>query len=223
MRFRGFSLLGALLLSGLLTTTAFAAAPPGKVTIESDGCSFRVLIDLEQAYDVVGWKVKEYNAANWNEGLTLFKGSGPSDPNGDMVVGPFTAPEGHYNVAVDNEYPPDGSSIVVDFTLSCPAAGAPAPTPGGNEQPAPTPGGNEQPAAGTPPPKGTELGASGTGGVRAVTPPPTNTVAARTDAGNGDRLVVLALIGLLAGSVLVMTIARPARVGARSADPRRSR
>src|SRR3954462_11531965 len=83
MRFRGFPLLGALLLSGLLTTTAFAAAPPGKVTIESNGCSFRVLIDLEQAYDLVGWKVKEYNADNWNEGLTLFKGSGPTDPNGD--------------------------------------------------------------------------------------------------------------------------------------------
>jgi hypothetical protein len=213
MRFRGFSLFGALLLSGLLTTTAFAVAPPGKVTIESDGCSFRVLIDLEQAYDLVGWKVKEYNAANWNEGLTLFKGSGPTDPNGDMVVGPFTAPEGHYNVAVDDEYPPDGSSIVADFTLSCPAAVAPTSTPGGNELP----------AAATPQPGGKELGASGTGGVLGLTPPPTSTVAARADAGNGDRLAILAMIGLLAGSVLVMTIARPARVGARSANPRRRR
>jgi len=213
MPLRGISLLGALLLSGVLTTTAFAAAPPGKVTIESNGCTFRVLIDLEQAYDLVGWKVKEYNAANWNEGLTLFKGSGPTDPNGDMVVGPFTAPEGHYNVAVDDEYPPDGSSIVVDFTLSCPAAVAPTPTPGGNEQP----------AAGTTPPGGTGLGAEGTGGVAGLTPPPTSTVAARTDAGKGDRLVILALVGLLAGSTVVMTIARPARVRARSADPRRRR
>jgi hypothetical protein len=207
------------LLSGLLTTTAFAVAPPGKVTIDANGCTFRVLIDLEQAYDLVGWKVKEFNAENWNLGLTLFKGSGPTDANGDMVVGPFTAPEGHYNVAVDDEYPPDGSSIVVDFTLSCPAAVAPAPTP----TPTPPPGGNELPAQATPPPGGAELGASGTGGVKAVTPPPTNTLAARTDAANGDRLVVLALVGLLAGSVLVLTLAQPARVRARSANPRRRR
>ena len=216
MSLRAFSLLGGLLLSGLLTTTAFAAAPAGKVTIDANGCTFRVMIDLEQAHDLVGWKVKVYDAANWNEGLTLFKGSGPTDANGDMVVGPFTAPEGHYNVAVDDEYPPDGSSIVVDFTLSCPAA-APQPTP------TPTPAGNEQGAQGTPPPGGAELGASGTGGVKGLTPPPTNTVAARTDPGNGDRLVVLALVGLLAGSVLVLTIAQPARVRARSTDPRRRR
>lgn len=217
MRLRAFSLLGALLLSGLLTSTAFAVAPPGKVTIDANGCTFRVLIDLEQAYPVVGWKVKQYDAVNWNEGLTLFKGSGPSDANGDMIVGPFTAPEGHYNVAVDNEYPPDGSSIVVDFTLSCPAAVAPTPTPTA------TPGGNEQPAQGTPPPSGTELGASGTGGVAGLTPPPTNTVAARSDPGRGDRLVVLALVALLAGSVLVMTLARPARIRVRAANPRRRR
>src|SRR5947207_9247911 len=171
MRLRAFSLLGGLLLSGLLTTTAFAAAPAGKVTIDANGCTFRVMIDLEQAYDLVGWKVKVYDAANWNEGLTLFKGSGPTDANGDMVVGPFTAPEGHYNVAVDDEYPPDGSSIVVDFALSCPAA-APQPTP--------TPAGNEQGAQGTPPPGGAELGARGTGGAQGLTPPPTNTVGART-------------------------------------------
>lgn len=213
MRFRGFSLLGAILLSGLLTTTAFGAAPPGKVTIESNGCTFSVLINLDKAYDLVGWKVKEYNAANWNEGLTLFKGSGPTDPNGDMVVGPFTAPEGHYNVAVDDEYPPDGSSIVVDFTLSCPAAVAPTPTPTGNELP----------AEGTPPPGGTELGAGGTGGVLGLTPPPTDTVVARTGAGNTEQLVTLGLIALLASSVLVMTVARPAHIRTRSADPRRRR
>jgi hypothetical protein len=217
MKLRALPILGGLLLSGLLTTTAFAVAPPGTVTIQSNGCTFSVLINLDKAYDLVGWKVKVYDAANWNEGLTLFKGSGPTDANGDMVVGPFTAPEGHYNVAVDDEYPPDGSSIVVDFTLSCPAAAAPTPTP------TPTPAGNELGAEGTPPPGGTELGASGTGGVLGLTPPPTTTVAARTDAGNGDRLMILALVGLLAGSVLVMTIAHPARVRARSADPRRRR
>jgi hypothetical protein len=89
--------------------------------------------------------------------------------------------------------------------------------------PTSTPGGNELPAAATPQPGGKELGASGTGGVLGLTPPPTSTVAARADAGNGDRLAILAMIGLLAGSVLVMTIARPARVGARSANPRRRR
>ena len=102
MKPRVMALLGALLLTGLVALPVLAAAPPGKVTIQSDGCTFTVHIDLDHAYDLIGWKVKEYNAANWNEGLTLFKGSGPTDGSGDMTVGPFTAPEGHYNVAVDD-------------------------------------------------------------------------------------------------------------------------
>ena len=190
MKPRVMSLLGALLLTGLVALPVLAAAPPGKVTIQSDGCTFTVHIDLDHAYDLIGWKVKEYNAANWNEGLTLFKGSGPTDGNGDVTVGPFTAPEGHYNVAVDDEYPPDGSSIVVDFFLSCPA-GSEAPI--GSEAPT----GSELPTEGSAPPSGGELGITGT--PRPVTPPPTDASAkgATADAGGWQ----VALLVILAVSV----------------------
>jgi hypothetical protein len=194
MKPRVMSLLGALLLTGLVALPVLAAAPPGKVTIQSDGCTFTVHIDLDHAYDLIGWKVKEYDAANWNEGLTLFKGSGPTDGSGDLTVGPFTAPEGRYNVAVDDEYPPDGSSIVVDFFLSCPT-GSEAPigseAPVGSEQPI----GSELPIEGSAPPSGGELGITGT--PRPVTPPPTDAGAqgGKADAGGWQvaLMVILAL------------------------------
>jgi hypothetical protein len=209
------ALLGALLLTGLVALPVLAAAPPGKVTIESDGCTFTVHIDLDQAYDLVGWKVKEYNAANWNEGLTLFKGSGPTDANGDMTVGPFTAPEGHYNVAVDDEYPPDGSSIVVDFFLSCPA-GSEAPI--GSEAPT----GSELPAEGSAPPSGEELGITGTPRPGNITPPPTDTNArgASADAG-GWQVTLLVIMALSTAAFGLM----PERImaAARSTVRRRPR
>ena len=64
MKPRVMALLGALLLTGLVALPVLAAAPPGKVTVQSDGCTFTVEINLDHAYDVVGWKIKEYNAAN---------------------------------------------------------------------------------------------------------------------------------------------------------------
>ena len=195
MKPRVMALLGALLLTGLVTLPVLAAAPPGKVTVESDGCTFTVHIDLDHAYDLVGWKVKEFNAANWNEGLTLFKGSGPTDGNGDMTVGPFTAPEGHYNVAVDDEYPPDGSSIVVDFFLTCPAA------PIGSE----TPTGSELPAEGSAPPSGGELGITGTPRPGKITPPPTDTNAqGATGNAGGWQVTLLVILALSAAAFGLM-------------------
>lgn len=230
MKLRALALSCALVLAVFASTTAFAAAPPGAVTIQADGCTFTVLIDLDQQYDIVGWKVKEYNAANWNEGLTLFKGSGPTDATGAMQVGPFTAPEGHYNVAVDNEYPPDGSSIVVDFTLSCPPAppiGAPAPaTPTLTPTPTPTPASSSSPAdvvlpvVGSAPPSSGVEGVTGTpppiDNVEGVTPPPTDTSATiRTGSVDGWRLIVLALAALIAVTVTLDATARTSAARAR--------
>ena len=195
MKARALALIGALLAIALSASAALAVAPPGKVTVETAGCTFTVLIDLEQHYDVVGWKVKEFNAANWNDGLTLFKGSGPTDQNGDMTVGPFTAPEGHYNVAVDDEYPPDGSSIVVDFFLTCPAA------PIGSE----TPTGSELPAEGSAPPSGGELGITGTPRPGKITPPPTDTNAqGATGNAGGWQVTLLVILALSAAAFGLM-------------------
>ena len=201
MRARGLAILGAMLLVGSAATTAFAAAPPGTVTVESTGCSFTVLVNLDQAYDLIGWKIKQYDAVNWNDGTTLFKGSGPTDGNGDLTLGPFTAPEGHYNAIVDNEYPPDGSSIVTDFWLSCPASAPASSAPGGSEAPiessappsvAPStaPTGSELPAEGSAPPSGEVEGISGTG----VTPPPTDAGPSASDPGAPSSFAVVALV-----------------------------
>ena len=223
MKLRGLALLCALFMAVFASTTAFAAAPPGTVTVKADGCTFTVLIDLEQQYDIVGWKVKQYNAANWNEGLTLFKGSGPTDATGGMQVGPFTAPEGHYNVAVDNEYPPDGSSIVVDFWLSCPT-GAPVPSSAPAASSAPvassSPTGVEQPVGGSPSPNGGVEGVTGTpppvDNVEGVTPPPTDTSrTVRSGSDDGWRLIVMALAALIALAVTVDVTARRSAARAR--------
>jgi hypothetical protein len=231
MKLRALAFLCALVMAVFASTTALAVAPPGTVTVTANGCTFTVLIDLEQAYDIVGWKVKQYNAANWNEGLTLFKGSSPTDPTGGMTVGPFTAPEGHYNVAVDNEYPPDGSSIVVDFWLTCPT-GAPAPSSAPVESSAPaessapvessapaessgpaessapaassSPAGVEQPVAGSPSPNGAVEGVTGTpvNNVSDVTPPPTDSIrTVRSGSNDGWRFIVLGLAALIAAAV----------------------
>ena len=94
MKPRVLALLGALFLTALVALPVLAVAPPGKVTIESNGCTFTVHIDLDKAYDLVGWKVKEYNAVNWNEGKTLYKGSGPTDADGDMTLTRLDRPRG---------------------------------------------------------------------------------------------------------------------------------
>lgn len=216
MRRRLAALLGAGLLSLAIGQTAIAAVPAGTVTIQSEGCTFSVTIDLEMSYDLIGWKVKEYNAANWNEGLTLFKGSGPTDATGGLVVGPFTAPEGHYNVAVDDEYPPDGSSIVQDFVLSCPApALEPAPPSGGGEQPVeltpPTETGTELPIEGTPP--------NGAVGGVSMTPPPTDT--GMTAGTTSDAGLLPALLGIFGVVMAVALVASPRWATSRATAKRR--
>ena len=229
MKRRASALLGALFLTVWAALPVLAAAPPGKVSIEATGCTFSVQINLDHAYDLIGWKVKQYDAVNWNNGLTLFKGSGPTDGSGDLTVGPFTAPEGHYNAIVDNEYPPDGSSIVVDFWLSCPVASAPAsssPTPASSESPASSeapsdsppvdgsiapstePSGSELPAQGSGQPSGQVEGATGTPGGH-VTPPPTDTTSGTPTPGDSGLPIVLGTI--LVASALVLAPSRRVR------------
>lgn len=209
MAHRPLALIGAFVLAAWVALPALAAAPPGKVTIETDGCSFVVHINLDHAYDLVGWKVKEYNAANWNDGLTLFKGSGPTDGNGDITVGPFTAPGGHYNAIVDDEYPPDGSSIVVDFFLSCPASSdmpsdSELPTDGSAAPSDSIPSaatGSELPAEGSAPPSGEVEGIAST--PRAVTPPPTDTLdGGQPSGGAGQIAMALGVAALVVGILL---------------------
>jgi len=207
--------LGALLLALSAATGAFASAPPGSVTVESSGCDFTVHIALDQAWPVVTWKVKVYDAANWKDGETLIKGQALDDADGKIDAGPYTLPAGHYNVAVDNEASVDGSAIVTDFTLNC---AAPTPTPTTRTRsrstrstprwptPTPTPTGEELGETGTPTPAptGEELGETGTGGGVGfvegggnVTPPPTDTpVASSSGADSGLPLVGLSILGI---------------------------
>ena len=237
MKPRVLALLGAFFLTAWIALPVLAVAPPGKVTIETDGCTFAVHIDLDKAYDIVGWKVKEYNAVNWNEGKTLYKGSGPTDADGKIDLTGLTAPEGHYNVAVDDEYPPDGSSIVVDFFLSCPASSAPtgseqpiesgapstaaastAPSTAPSVAPSQAPSGSELPAEGSAPPSGEVNGIAGT--PRGVTPPPTDTTAVAARATSDSWQVVIAVIAALA---LAVGLLYPRPLAATMATIRRRR
>ena len=120
MRRRSIALLGAILFSLAASSTALAW-PPGTVSVSTDGCSFTIHIDLESQTDVVGWSVNASTETTWDSGTTVLHGSGSTDANGVLDLGPFTADAGEYNVVVDDESPVDASSIVEHFVLSCEA------------------------------------------------------------------------------------------------------
>jgi hypothetical protein len=231
MKPRPLALLGAFFLTAWIALPVLAVAPPGKVTVDANGCSFAVHIDLDKAYDLVGWKVKEYNAVNWNEGTTLFKGSGPTDADGKIDITGLSAPEGHYTVAVDDEYPPDGSSIVIDFFLSCPAASqqpssAPSTVPSSAPSTAPSeapissdaPSGSELPAQVSSQPSGNVGGIAGT--PAGVTPPPTDASAPTGSATDGGWQVVVVMITAVALAVGLL-YPRPFRSAAAATVGRR--
>lgn len=190
------ALLGAGLMSLCLATGAVAKVPPGTVTVDATGCTFMVHVAWAQPQAVTTWKVKVYNAANWKDGETLIKDQALDDADGKIDGGPYTLPEGHYKVAVDNEESVDGSSMVIDFTLSCPAKTA---------TPTATPTGEELGETGTPTPTptGEELGETGTGGGVgfvggvSMTPPPTDAGAVATSDGNsGLPLIAISILGI---------------------------
>ena len=208
MHRRLLALPGAAALVLLTAGSVLAVWPPGKVAVETDGCSYTIQIDLDIEPDIIGWDVRVF-AEDWMTGEVINSGTGVPDDKGRLTAGPFTAPPGHYNLAVDDEVP-DKSSNVVDFTLSCAAAtptptptptATPTATPTGGELPAtpaptPTPNGGEQPVQGTPPPTGEVLG---------LTPPPTD-AAPTADRGSGapTTALLLALVAVLAGGGMLM-------------------
>lgn len=217
--------LAGIVLSLFAAGSAAAITPPGSVSVSTDGCSFTVTIDLDQAWPEIGWEVKEYKS-HWQDGKTVLADLVTDDADGHVVVGPYTLPAGHYNVAVDNE-PVDSSSIVEDFTLSCAA-----PTPSGSELPiesqsaapsesaaTPTPTGEELPIEGSAPPTGEALGAVGVG---AVTPPPTDTGSAASSATEpSGGWLVLAAVAVIAAALLSLSNHRLSRVRATDDRDRR--
>jgi hypothetical protein len=165
MRRRSIALLGAILFSFAASSSALAW-PPGTVSVATDGCSFTIHIDLDSPTPVVGWSVNASTEATWDSGSTVLHGSGSTDSDGVLDVGPLSVDAGEYNVVVDDETPVDASSIVEHFVLSCEAPVASVPVAS-----APPATGSELPAAGSPPPTGEELGLTGSG---TRTPPPTD-------------------------------------------------
>src|SRR5919112_977208 len=164
MKRRSIALFTALVLTMTAASTALAW-PPGHVTVATDGCSFSVHIDLDDATPVVGWSVNASTESTWDSGTTILSGSGATDADGVLDLGPFTADPGEYNVVVGDESPVDGSSIVEHFALSCEAATptpTPVVTPTPTPVPTPTPTGSELGVGGTPPPTGEEEGLTGT-------------------------------------------------------------
>jgi hypothetical protein len=198
---RLIALVGAAALVAALAGQVSAKVPPGHVTVDTDGCSFTVHIAFDQPWPVITWKVKVFNAANWKDGKTLIKDSATNDADGKIDAGPYTLPAGHYNVAVDNEESVDGSSYVVEFTLSCggsesPGNGSEAP---GNGSEAPG-SGSELPAEGSQPPSqpvGDTTGPTGQVEGISATPPPTDAAAVSTSDGTtGLPLIAISILAV---------------------------
>ncbi len=203
------ALIAGTLLALVAAPSAFAVTPAGTVTVETDGCSFRIHIALDQATDVVGWTVNASTEVDWDAGTTILHGSGSTDAGGRLDLGPFIADPGEYNVVVDDETPVDRSSIVEHFSLAC-ESGSEAPIDSGGSA-APSPSGSELGVGGTPPPSGQEEGISGNGGGRggtAVTPPPTDTAGSSTGSSpTGGLLGVLGIVAA-AGAISILTSRR---------------
>ena len=209
-RLRRAVLAGALL-ALIAASSVSAVTPAGTVTVETDGCSFRIHIALDLATDVVGWTVNASTDVDWDAGTSILHGSGSTDGGGRLDLGPFTADPGEYNVVVDDETPVDRSSIVEHFSLAC-ESGSAAPVGSGGSA-APSPSGSELGAGGTPPPSGQEEGISGSGGGGggggiAVTPPPTDTAGSSTGSTpTGGLLGVLAMVAA-AGAISLLSSRR---------------
>ena len=205
MRRSRLPLLAGSLLALVAAPAALAITPPGTVTVDTDGCSFTIHIDLDQAAAVVGWTVNASTEVDWNDGTTVFSGSGPTNADGKLDVGPMTADAGEYNVVVDDETPVDSSSIIEHFALTCEGgAGAPAASASA------APGGSDLGVGGTPPPTGEEEGLGGTGAVGgiSVTPPPTDAVAPATSGAPSNGLPAALLIVAIAGGVSILSARR---------------
>ncbi len=200
------------LLALIQPATVLAKPPTGTVTIidgvtgeqtivdgEPEVCTFAVIFDFDLAFPLVGWKIKDWVPGNWNESPSRFKGQGATDDDGVIRIpdnGFFTLSEGRYNVIADDEWPPDGSSIVQSFHVVCPAFVDPIPTP---------PDGAGEPIAGEPSPAASESGEIGAvvGTPRPTLPP--------TDGGVGsvmtssDTWLAIAGLGALAFVVVLLT------------------
>jgi len=207
MRRPRLALLAGLLLALLAPATAFAITPPGTVTVATNGCSFTIHIDLDQEAAVVGWTVNASKQVDWNDGKTVFTGSGSTDADGKLDVGPMTAAAGEYNVVVDDETPVDSSSIVEHFTLTCEGGSAATPKP---SNPTPTPAGTDLGVGGSAPPTGEEEGLSGNGGVGgiSVTPPPTDTGSPTASGAPSTGLPAVLAIVALAAALSILTARR---------------
>jgi len=173
-------------------TVAIIDADSGQEMVvdgEAHVCNFYFVFDLGITADVVGWKVKEWNAAPL-DGTTVLKGQGgPTDADGKLRVpdsGSLTVPNGRYNVVWDDEYPPDGSNGARSFVVACAAA-------------------ETEPPAPKPTDTGTDLGVGGVGGaVAGITAPPTDTGGVVASAIDNSGLVaaLVAILAVVAGVFL---------------------
>ncbi len=148
--------------TGIVTVIDGVTGEQTIVDGEPEVCTFAVIFDFDQAFPIVGWKIKDWVPGNWKDGKTRLKGQGATDADGVMRIpdaGFFTLAEGRYNVVADDEWPIDGSSKVQSFHVVCPDTTEPTPPDDGEEQPAtgtpttpPDEGGEVLPATGTPRP-----------------------------------------------------------------------
>jgi hypothetical protein len=198
------------LLALIQPATVLAKPPTGTVTVtdgktgdqtivdgEPEVCTFAITFDFDEAFPLVGWKIKDWVAGNWKDGETHLKGQGATNAAGVMRIpsaGFFALPDGRYNVVADDEWPIDGSSKVQSFHVVCPEGAEPTPTPPdeAGEQPvsdAPEETSEVEPAVGTP----------------RITLPPTDGGILGTLMSSGDSWFAIAGLGVFAFVIVLLT------------------
>jgi hypothetical protein len=200
------------LLALIQPASVLAKPPTGTVTVidgatgqqtivdgEPEVCTFAVNFDFDQAFPIVGWKIKDWVPGNWKDGETHLKGQGATDDDGVMRIpdaGFFTMPEGRYNVVADDEWPIDGSSKVQSFQVVCPDVTEPTPTA------TPPDEAGEEPASGAPDETSEVEPAVGT---PRITLPPTDGGILETLMTNENSWIAIVGLGVLAFVIVLLT------------------
>ena len=117
MRVRHLALPMAVAASLLAAGTALAW-PANSVMVETNGCQYTIQVNQDRPNFLIGWEVRVF-AATPASGALVASGTGTTDAQGHLSIGPLTGESGHYNALVDYNVPVGQFPAVVDFTLSC--------------------------------------------------------------------------------------------------------
>ena len=104
--------------AALLAAGTALAWPANSVRVETNGCQYTIQVNQDRPNFLIGWEVRVF-AAPEATGALVASGSGTTDAQGHLSIGPLTGESGHYNALVDYNVPVGQFPAVVEFTLTC--------------------------------------------------------------------------------------------------------